>query len=98
MIVGLEGVPRANAASPDTGRLFQVSGEFAKSGAVVDLPATDANVRVKREPRLNPRMHTGEFRIDAVVVNRQAGPQRAVKQQSVKAGYDTLDYFLKLGR
>src|SRR5712692_8399752 len=36
MIVGLEGVKRADAASLILARLFQVSGEFAKSGVVVD--------------------------------------------------------------
>src|ERR1035441_7417779 len=37
------------------------------------FPAIDADVHVKREPGLNPRMHPAKFRIDAVMINRQTG-------------------------
>src|ERR1700675_2601747 len=48
----------------------------------------DANVNVKGEPGLNPRMHPAEFRVDAVVVNRQAGawPNNHVRLVMLKSG------------
>ena len=59
MIVGLEGMKGADAASLILARLFQVSGEFAKSGAVIDRTEGVPIALVGFLGNLAPAVHIG---------------------------------------
>ena len=53
--------------------LAEIAQSFPVHAAAQPFAAIDANVNAKREPGLHPRMHPAEFRVYAVVVNRQTG-------------------------
>src|ERR1017187_5569480 len=53
--------------------LAEIAQSFPVHAAAQPFAAIDANVNTKRQPGLHPRMHPAEFRVYAVVVNRQTG-------------------------
>src|ERR1017187_8226453 len=53
--------------------LAEIAQSFPVHAAAQPFAAIDANVNAKREPGLHLRMHPAEFRVYAVVVNRQTG-------------------------